>query len=100
MTMTGYCSNYSGFVSLTSEASGAIPVEWHGASPFDQYRNFLNFDRVLAPGTYTLSSFETPRDAVRTTILITASSVPDRGVSWALLGVALFGLLGAKRWLT
>src|SRR5688572_2685218 len=48
ITMTGYCNNFSGFVSLTSESFGAIPVVWHGYPPYEMlYRNFLDFDQVL-----------------------------------------------------
>jgi hypothetical protein len=42
LTMSGYCSNLSGFVSLESELSGEIPIVWHsgpGTPPGFEYRN-------------------------------------------------------------
>ena len=98
LTISGYCNLFSGFLSLTSDSLGELPIAWHGApgNPFDVYQNYLDFDQVLGPGTYTLSSYEIPREDVRTRFELHALSVPDTGSSGLMLAIGALAL-GAIR---
>lgn len=88
ITMSGYCNMFNGYVSLVSQSLGAIPLVWNDGpgSPYTYvYRNYLEFDHVLSPGMYTLSSYELPRESVFTRIALHASSVPDSGTTALML---------------
>lgn len=94
ITLDGYSNMESGFVSLVSASLGPLPLIWTGADgdPNAMHLNYLNFDRVLDPGLYTLSSYEFPREFVSTRFHLQAASVPEAGSSLVLLGIGMLAV--------
>jgi hypothetical protein len=105
ITIIGY-QWWNRYASLSSESLGRFPFDGYytytseppGPLPWDRPRGlpltYWTFDHVLGPGVYTLSSSLIPYESQYEGIVLRATStVPDGGISIALLACPIFGAL-------
>jgi len=93
ISISGVSSYFSGPASLVSETNGSIPLVW---GPDTFFRNYLEFDQVLAPGIYTFTSNEWLRGDGISTRLLLREVVAEDGSTFVWLALGLVAVAAGR----